>query len=154
LSFIDRIRSKAAPPPPFCSSGEVGPSYAGAGSTEVSVARIVGTADVVLPFLGHCLDMWPCAQQLKQRHSLSNVFHSSLVRNAAQLYCPCGCCVPFLLLPAVLTASTSIALSFRRQLFPLPFKACSHLFRLSFRRNRLANIALFSTYAAWCTLAA
>ena len=151
--FIEHIRSRAAPPLPLCSSGTMGPSYAGAGSAEASIARIVGAADVVLPFLGHCLDMWPCAQQLKHRRSLSNVFHSSLVRNAVRLYCPRGCCAPPPLLPAVLTASTSIASSFRHQLFPLPFKACSHLFRPSCHRNGLANVALFSTYAAWCALA-
>jgi hypothetical protein len=151
-SFIDHIRSRAAPPLPPCSSGEVGLSYAGAGSVEGSVARIVGAVDVVFPFFGHCLDMCPCVRQLKHRHSLSNVLRSSLVRNAAQLYCAHGCCIPLLLVPVVSTTSTSIASSFCRQLFPLPFKACSHLF-LSCRRNGLANVALFSTYAAWCALA-
>jgi hypothetical protein len=154
LSFIDHIRSRAAPPPPLCSSVVVGPSYAGAGSAEASVAQMIGAANVVLPFLGHCLDMWPCARQLKHWRSLSNVFRSSLVRNSARLYCPRGCWVPPPLLLAVLTTSTSIALSFRRQLFPLPFKACSHLFLPSFRRNGLANVALFSAYAVWCALAA
>jgi hypothetical protein len=148
-SFIDRIKSRVAPPPLPCSPGVVGPSYAGAGSVTVaaSVARMVGAAVVVFPFLGHCLDICPYVRQLKHRCSLSSVFRSSLVRNAAQLYCLCGCWVPLLLIPVVSTASTSIASSFRRQLFPLPFRACSHLF-LSCRRNGLANVALFSAYAA------
>jgi hypothetical protein len=148
-SFIDRIRSKAAPPPLLCSLDVVGPSYAGAGSIIVvaSVARMVGVAVVVFPFFGHCLDICPCARQLKHRRSLSSVFRSSLVRNAVQLYCPRGCWDPLLFVPMVSTASTSMASSFHRQLFPLPFKACSHLF-LSCRRNGLANVALFSMYAA------
>jgi hypothetical protein len=145
-SFIDRIRSRAAPPLPPCSSGVVGLSYTGAGSVEASVAQIVRVADVAFPFFGHCLDMCPCARQLKHQRSLSNVFHSSLVRNAARLYCPRGCYIPFLPVPVASIASTSIASSFRRQLLPLPFKACSHLF-LSCRRNGLANVALFSAYA-------
>jgi hypothetical protein len=146
-SFIDCIRSKALPPLPSCSLGEEGPSYAGAGSTGASVvliARVVGTA---FPFLGHCLDIWPCARQLKHCHSLSSIFRSSLVRNAAQLYCPHCCCVPPPLLPVVLTASMSMVSSFCCQLFPLPFKACSHLLHVSFQRNGLANVALFSAYA-------
>jgi hypothetical protein len=148
-SFIARIRSRAAPPPFPCSPDVVGPSYAGAGSVTVaaSVVRIVGVAVVAFPFLGHCLDICPCARQLKHRCSLSSIFRSSLVRKAVQLYCPRGCWAPLLLVPVVSTASTSIASSFRRQLFPLPFKACSHLF-LSCRRNGLANVALFSAYAA------
>ena len=147
-SFIDHIRSRVVPPPLPCSPDVVGPSYAGAGSVTVaaSVVRIVGAAVVVFPFLGHCLDMCPCARQLKHRRSLSNVFRSSLVRNAARLYCPRDCWAPLLLVPVVSTASTSIASSFRRQLFPFPFKACFHLF-LSCRRNGLANVALFSVYA-------
>jgi hypothetical protein len=131
-SFIDRIRSKALPPLPSCSLGEEGPSYAGAGSTGASVILIAGVVGIALPFLGHCLDIWPCVRQLKHRHSLSSVFRSSLVRNAAQLYCPRHCCVPPPLLPVVLTASTSMASLFCHQLFPLPFKACSHLLRVSF----------------------
>jgi hypothetical protein len=128
--FIDHIRSKVAPPPLPCSPDDVvGPSYAGAGSVIVvaSVARIVGAVVVAFPFFGHCFDICPCARQLKHRRSLSSIFHSSLVRNAALLYCPRGCWAP-LLAPAVSTASTSIASSLCHQLFPLPFKACSHLF--------------------------
>ena len=148
-SFIDRIRSKAAPPPLPCPPDMVGSSYAGAGSVTVaaSVAQIVGAAVVVFPFLGHCLDMCPCPQQLKHRRSLSSTFRSLLVRNAIRLYCPHGSWDPLLFVPVVSTVSTSMASSFRRQLFPLPFKACSHLF-LSCRRNGLANVALFSAYAA------
>jgi hypothetical protein len=148
-SFIDCMRSKAAPPPLPCSPGVAGPSYAGAGSVTVvaSVAQMVGVVVVAFPFLGHYLDICPCARQLKHRRSLSSVFCSSLVRNAARLYCPCGCWAPLLLVPVVSTASTSMASSFRHQLFPLPFRACSHLF-LSCRRNGLANVALFSVYAA------
>jgi hypothetical protein len=144
-SFIDRIRSRAAPPPLPCSPDVVGPSYAGAGSVTAaaSVAQMVGAATAAFPFLGHCLDICPCARQLKHRRSLSSTFHSSLVRNAVRLYCPRGCWAPLLFVPMVSTASTSIASSFHRQLFPLPFKACSHLF-LSCRRNGLANVALFS----------
>jgi hypothetical protein len=152
-SFIDRIRSKAFPPLPPCSLGEAGPSYTGAGSAEASVILIARVVDVAFPFLGHCLDIWPCTQQLKHCCSLSSVFHSSLVRNAARLYCPRRCCVPSPLLPVVLTVSTSIASLFCHQLFPLPFKACSHLFRVSFQRNGLVNVALFSTYTMWCALA-
>ena len=148
-SFIDRIRSRATPPPLPCPSPAAGPSYAGAGSGVVvaSVARMVGAAVAAFPFFGHCFDICPCARQLKHRRSLSSVFRSSLVRNAARLYCPRACWLPRLVDPVVSTASTSIASSFRRQLFPLPFKACSHLF-LSCRRNGLANVALFSAYAA------
>jgi hypothetical protein len=148
-SFIDHIRSKVAPPPLPCSPDVVGPSYAGAGSVTAvaSVARMVGAVVVAFPFFGHCLDICPCARQLKHRRSLRSIFHSSLVRNAVRLYCPRGCWAPLLLVPVVSIASTSIALSFCRQLFPLPFKACSHLF-LSCRRNGLANVALFSAYAA------
>jgi hypothetical protein len=40
-----------------------------------------------------------------------------------------------------------MALSFHRQLFPFPFKACSHLLRMLFQRNGLAKVALFSAYA-------
>jgi hypothetical protein len=147
-SFIDCIRSRAAPPPLPCSPDIVGPSYAGAGSVTVAalVAQMVGAAVIVFPFLGHCFDMCPCARQLKHWCSLSSVFCSSLVRNVAQLFCPRDCWNPLLLVPVVSTASTSIASSFRRQLFPLLFNACSHLFLLC-RRNGLANVALFSAYA-------
>jgi hypothetical protein len=98
--------------------------------------------------------MWPCAWQLKHRHSLSSVFLPSLVRNATRLYCPHRGCIPPPLPLAVLTTSTSMASSFRCQLFPFPFKACSHLLHVSLQRNRLVKVALFSAYATWCALAA
>jgi hypothetical protein len=88
-SFIDHIRSRALPPLFSCSLDEEGPSYAGAGSTCASVILMVGVGGVVLPFLGHCFNIWPCAWQLKQRCSLSNVFLSSLVRNAVTVRSPC-----------------------------------------------------------------
>jgi hypothetical protein len=146
-SFIDCIRSKALPSLPSCSLGEEGPLYAGTGSAWASVVLIAGVIGTALAFLGHCLDIWPCARQLKHRCSLSSVFLSSLVRNAARLYCPRRCCTPPPLLPVVLTASTSMVSSLRCQLFPFPFKACSHLLHVSFRRNGLAKVALFSMYA-------
>jgi hypothetical protein len=152
-SFINHIRSKALPPLPSCSLGEEGPLYTGAGSAWVSVALIAGVVGTILTFLGHCLDMWPCAWQLKHCRSLSSVFLSSLVRNAARLYCPLRGCIPPPLLLVVLTTSTSMASLFRHQLFPFPFKACSHLLHMSLRRNGLVKVALFSVYTAWCALA-
>jgi hypothetical protein len=147
-SFIDRIRSKALPLLPSCSLSEEGLSYTGAGSAWASIVLIAGVVGTTLVFLGHCLDICPCVQQLKHRRSLSSIFLSSLVRNAARLYCPRRCYVPPPLLPVVLTASTSMASLLCRQLFPFPFKACSHLLHVSFRRNGLAKVALFSAYAA------
>jgi hypothetical protein len=143
-SFIDHIMSRAFPWLPPSSLGSEGPLYAGAGSVCASVVLIAGVVGTILTFLGHCLDIWPCTRQLKHHRSLSSIFLSSLVRNAAWLYYPCHGCIPLPLLPIMLTMSMSMASSLHRQLFPLPFKACSHLFLVSFWRNGLAKVALFS----------